>query len=145
MSLLQSGWMEALLAGVAWRSQSSGGAELVFAENLRLSAGLAELQGALRPLSRRFQLLRLSAEEALMLKAVALGNAGTPTCCSLRPTRKQFELSPIGCSCLHLSHDRCLLHRVLVGLSSCLGRWVGPVHGGGEAARWLQAIATVTC
>lgn len=80
--------------------QSSGGAELVFAENLRLSAsqcgqvGLAELQGALRLLSRRFQLLQLSAEEAVMLKAVALGNAGTPTRCSLCPTRKQSELSP---------------------------------------------------
>lgn len=71
----------------------------MFAENLRLSAsqcgqvGLAELQGALRLLSRRFQLLQLSAEEAVMLKAVALGNAGTPTRCSLCPTRKQSELS----------------------------------------------------
>lgn len=72
----------------------------MFAENLRLSAsqcgqvGLAELQGALRLLSRRFQLLQPSAEEAVMLKAVALGNAGTPTRCSLCPTRKQSELSP---------------------------------------------------
>lgn len=141
--------MEALLVAVAWRSQRSGGAELVFAENLRLSAsqcgaaGLAELQGALRLLSLRFQLLQLSAEEAVMLKAVALGNAGTPTRCSLRPTRKQSELSP-DWLVLCLSHDRCLLHRVLVWLSSCLGRWVGLVCRGG-AGRWLQAVAMVTC
>lgn len=85
MALLQSGWMEALLVGVAWRSQSTGGEELVFAENLRLSeaqcraVGLADLYEALRLLSLRYQLMQLSGEEAVMLKAVALANAGTPT------------------------------------------------------------------
>lgn len=83
MSLLQSGWMEALLVGVAWRSQGSGGEELVFAENLRLTeaqcgaAGLADLYEALRLLSLRYQLMQLSGEEAVLLKALALANAGT--------------------------------------------------------------------
>lgn len=76
--------MEALLVGVAWRSQSSGGEELVFAENLRLTeaqcgaVGLARLYEALRLLSLRYQLMQLSGEEAVLLKAVALANAGTP-------------------------------------------------------------------
>ncbi|KAF3848201.1 hypothetical protein F7725_021229 [Dissostichus mawsoni] len=84
MLLLQSGWMEALLVGVAWRSQ---GEELVFAENLRLdeaqcrAAGLADLYEALRHLSTKYQAMNLSPEEAVMLKAMALANtaaAGRP-------------------------------------------------------------------
>lgn len=83
MSLLQSGWMEALLVGVARRSQRTGGEELVFAENLQLTeaqcraAGLADLYEALRLLSLRYQLMQLSGEEAVMLKAIALANSGT--------------------------------------------------------------------
>ncbi|KAI4790973.1 hypothetical protein KUCAC02_034283 [Chaenocephalus aceratus] len=84
MLLLQSGWMEALLVGVAWRSQ---GEELVFAENLRLdeaqcrAAGLADLYEALRHLSAKYQAMNMSPEEAVMLKAMALANtaaAGRP-------------------------------------------------------------------
>ncbi|KAI9532796.1 hypothetical protein NQZ68_028495, partial [Dissostichus eleginoides] len=77
MLLLQSGWMEALLVGVAWRSQ---GEELVFAENLRLdeaqcrAAGLSDLYEALRHLSTKYQAMNLSPEEAVMLKAMALAN-----------------------------------------------------------------------
>lgn len=83
MSLLQSGWMEALLVGVAWRSQATLGEELAFAENLRLNeaqcraAGLAELYTALRHLTAKYGALSLSAEEAVALKAVALANSGT--------------------------------------------------------------------
>lgn len=83
MSLLQSGWMEALLVGVAWRSQGVAGEELVFAGNLRLdegqcrAAGLADLYEALRHLTARYQAMNLSAEEAVTLKAMALANSGT--------------------------------------------------------------------
>lgn len=83
MSLLQSGWMEALLVGVAWRSQATSGEELAFAENLRLDeaqcrdAGLAELYVALRHLTAKYGAMGLSAEEAVALKAVALANSGT--------------------------------------------------------------------
>lgn len=83
MSLLQSGWMEALLVGVAWRTQGASGEELVFAGNLRLdkaqcrAAGLADLYEALRHLTAKYQAMNLSAEEAAVLKAVALANSGT--------------------------------------------------------------------
>uniref|UniRef100_A0A3Q3GDM6 Estrogen-related receptor gamma-like n=1 Tax=Labrus bergylta TaxID=56723 RepID=A0A3Q3GDM6_9LABR len=85
MSLLQSGWMEALLVGVACRSQCSAGEELVFAGNLRLDeaqcrdAGLAELYEALRHLTAKYQGMHLSPEEAVTLKAMALANSGTNT------------------------------------------------------------------
>ncbi|KAF1393380.1 hypothetical protein PFLUV_G00015030 [Perca fluviatilis] len=81
MSLLQSGWMEALLVGVAWRSQGSAGEELVFADNLRLdaaqcrAAGLAELYEALRHLAAKYQAMELSPEEVVTLKAMALANS----------------------------------------------------------------------
>ncbi|XP_030299641.1 estrogen-related receptor gamma [Sparus aurata] len=81
MSLLQSGWMEALLVGVAWRSQGAAGEELVFAGNLRLNegqcraAGLADLYEALRHLTAKYQVMNLSAEEAVTLKAMALANS----------------------------------------------------------------------
>ncbi|XP_061576068.1 steroid hormone receptor ERR1 [Cololabis saira] len=82
MSLLQSGWMEALLVGVAWRSQGAAAAtELVFAGNLRLgeaqcrAAGLADLYEALRHLILRYQAMRLSPEEAAALKAMAIANS----------------------------------------------------------------------
>ncbi|XP_054649458.1 estrogen-related receptor gamma [Dunckerocampus dactyliophorus] len=81
MSLLQSGWMEALLVGVAWRSQGAAGEELVFAKNLRLDesqcrlAGLSELYDALRHLTSRYRLMELSTEEVVTLKAMALANA----------------------------------------------------------------------
>ncbi|XP_019132936.2 estrogen-related receptor gamma isoform X2 [Larimichthys crocea] len=81
MSLLQSGWMEALLVGVAWRTQGASGEELVFAGNLRLdkaqcrAAGLADLYEALRHLTAKYQAMNLSAEEAAVLKAVALANS----------------------------------------------------------------------
>ncbi|KAM4566183.1 estrogen-related receptor gamma [Odontesthes bonariensis] len=80
MSLLQSGWMEALLVGVAWRSQGAAG-ELVFAGNLRLdeaqcrAAGLADLYEALRHLTARYQAMKLSPEEVVTLKAMALANS----------------------------------------------------------------------
>lgn len=83
MALLQSGWMEALLVGVAWRSQEAKGRELVFARNLRLdeaqcrAAGLADLHDALRHLTDKYRAVHLSAEEAVTLKAVALANSGT--------------------------------------------------------------------
>ncbi|XP_029283632.1 estrogen-related receptor gamma [Cottoperca gobio] len=81
MSLLQSGWMEALLVGVAWRSQGAAGEELVFAGNLRLdeaqcrAAGLADLYEALRHLTAKYKAMNLSPEEAVTLKAVALANS----------------------------------------------------------------------
>uniref|UniRef100_A0A3P9LJS0 Estrogen-related receptor delta n=1 Tax=Oryzias latipes TaxID=8090 RepID=A0A3P9LJS0_ORYLA len=81
MSLLQSGWMEALLVGVAWRSQGASREELVFASNLQLdeaecrAAGLADLYEALRHLTARYESMKLSAEEAAALKAVALANS----------------------------------------------------------------------
>ncbi|XP_069390002.1 estrogen-related receptor gamma [Paralichthys olivaceus] len=81
MSLLQNGWMEALLVGVAWRSQGAPGEELVFAGNLRLdegqcrSLGLAELYEALRHLTVKYQLMSLSPEEVVTLKAMALANS----------------------------------------------------------------------
>ncbi|XP_042269925.1 estrogen-related receptor gamma isoform X2 [Thunnus maccoyii] len=81
MSLLQSGWMEALLVGVAWRSQASAGEELVFARNLQLdeaqcrAAGLADLYEALRHLTSRYQAMNLSPEEVVTLKAMALANS----------------------------------------------------------------------
>ncbi|XP_078140302.1 estrogen-related receptor gamma [Centroberyx gerrardi] len=80
MSLLQSGWMEALLVGVAWRSQCAG-EELVFAGNLRLdeaqcrAAGLADLYVALRHLTCKYQSMNLSQEEVVTLKAMALANS----------------------------------------------------------------------
>uniref|UniRef100_A0A3B4X9Q8 Steroid hormone receptor ERR2-like n=1 Tax=Seriola lalandi dorsalis TaxID=1841481 RepID=A0A3B4X9Q8_SERLL len=83
MSLLQSGWMEALLVGVAWRSQGVAGEELVFAGNLRLdegqcrAAGLADLYEALRHLTAKYQVMNLSPEEVVTLKAMALANSGT--------------------------------------------------------------------
>uniref|UniRef100_A0A668A0Q1 Estrogen-related receptor delta n=1 Tax=Myripristis murdjan TaxID=586833 RepID=A0A668A0Q1_9TELE len=81
MSLLQSGWMEALLVGVAWRSQRTGD-ELVFAGNLRLdeaqcrAVGLADLYVALRHLTCKYQSMNLSQEEVVTLKAMALANSG---------------------------------------------------------------------
>ncbi|KAI3353818.1 hypothetical protein L3Q82_004855 [Scortum barcoo] len=82
MSLLQSGWMEALLVGVAWRSQAAAGEELVFAGNLRLdegqcrAAGLADLYEALRHLTHaKYQAMNLSPEEVVTLKAMALANS----------------------------------------------------------------------
>uniref|UniRef100_A0A672YAW1 NR LBD domain-containing protein n=2 Tax=Sphaeramia orbicularis TaxID=375764 RepID=A0A672YAW1_9TELE len=80
MSLLQSGWMEALLVGVAWRSQMSGD-DLVFAGNLRLdegrcrATGLADMYEAVRHLTSRYRAMNLSPEEAVTLKAVALANS----------------------------------------------------------------------
>uniref|UniRef100_A0A668A5R5 Estrogen-related receptor delta n=1 Tax=Myripristis murdjan TaxID=586833 RepID=A0A668A5R5_9TELE len=80
MSLLQSGWMEALLVGVAWRSQRTGD-ELVFAGNLRLdeaqcrAVGLADLYVALRHLTCKYQSMNLSQEEVVTLKAMALANS----------------------------------------------------------------------
>lgn len=85
MSLLQSGWMEALLVGVAWRSQGAAGQELVFAGNLRLdegqcrAAGLGDLYEALRHLTAKYQAMNLSPEEVVALKAMALANSGTHT------------------------------------------------------------------
>ncbi|KAM4627691.1 estrogen-related receptor gamma [Polymixia lowei] len=80
MSLLQSGWMEALLVGVASRSQGAG-EELVFAGNLRLdegqcrATGLADLYVALRHLTSKYQSMNLSQEEVVTLKAMALANS----------------------------------------------------------------------
>uniref|UniRef100_A0A3B4FMT8 Estrogen-related receptor gamma-like n=1 Tax=Pundamilia nyererei TaxID=303518 RepID=A0A3B4FMT8_9CICH len=82
MSLLQSGWMEALLVGVAWRSQGAGGDELVFAGNLCLdeaqcrATGLADLYEALRHLIAKYRAMKLSPEEVVTLKAMALANSG---------------------------------------------------------------------
>ncbi|XP_075906030.1 steroid hormone receptor ERR2 [Nelusetta ayraudi] len=99
MSLLQSGWMEALLVGVAWRSQATSGEELAFAENLRLDeaqcrdAGLAELYVALRHLTAKYGAMGLSAEEAVALKAVALANSDAdPLDCPDSVHRFQDEL-----------------------------------------------------
>ncbi|XP_032401296.1 steroid hormone receptor ERR2 [Xiphophorus hellerii] len=83
MSLLQSGWMEALLVGVAWRSQGRPGEELVFAGNLRLdeaqcrAAGLAAIYQEVRHLAARYRAMKMSAEEAVMMKAMALANSDT--------------------------------------------------------------------
>uniref|UniRef100_A0A3Q1FLD5 Uncharacterized protein n=1 Tax=Acanthochromis polyacanthus TaxID=80966 RepID=A0A3Q1FLD5_9TELE len=85
MSLLQSGWMEALLVGVAWRSQGAPGEELVFAGNLRLdeaqcrATGLADLYEALRHLTAKYEAMKLSPEEVVTLKAMALANSGMLT------------------------------------------------------------------
>uniref|UniRef100_A0A3B3UGP2 Estrogen-related receptor gamma-like n=1 Tax=Poecilia latipinna TaxID=48699 RepID=A0A3B3UGP2_9TELE len=84
MSLLQSGWMEALLVGVAWRSQGRAGEELVFAGNLRLdeaqcrAAGLAGVYQEVRHLAARYRAMKMSPEEAVMLKAMALTNSDSP-------------------------------------------------------------------
>ncbi|XP_067363400.1 estrogen-related receptor gamma isoform X2 [Channa argus] len=81
MSLLQSGWMEALLVSVAWRSQGAAAQEVVFAGNLRLdegqcrAAGLTDLYEALRHLTAKYQAMNLSPEEAVALKAMALANS----------------------------------------------------------------------
>uniref|UniRef100_A0A7N8XX38 Estrogen-related receptor delta n=1 Tax=Mastacembelus armatus TaxID=205130 RepID=A0A7N8XX38_9TELE len=81
MSLLQSGWMEALLVGVAWRSQGAAREELVFARNLRLdegqcqAAGLADLYEVLRHLTAKYEVMKLSPEEVVTLKAMALANS----------------------------------------------------------------------
>ncbi|XP_013889137.1 estrogen-related receptor gamma [Austrofundulus limnaeus] len=81
MSLLQNGWMEALLVGVAWRSQGSVGEELIFADNMCLdeaqcrSAGLGGVYEAVRHLSLRYRSMKLSREEAVALKAMALANS----------------------------------------------------------------------
>lgn len=75
--------MEALLVGVAWRSQGAAAEELVFAGNLRLdeaqcrAAGLADLYEALRHLTAKYQAMNLSPEEVVTLKAMALANSGT--------------------------------------------------------------------
>lgn len=80
MALLQSGWMEALVISVAARSMGSP-EELVFAENLRLdraqcrAAGLMDLHTALRHLLAKYQQMRLSPEEMVTLKAIALANS----------------------------------------------------------------------
>uniref|UniRef100_A0A3Q2WYI2 NR LBD domain-containing protein n=1 Tax=Haplochromis burtoni TaxID=8153 RepID=A0A3Q2WYI2_HAPBU len=87
MSLLQSGWMEALLVGVAWRSQGAGGDELVFAGNLCLdeaqcrATGLADLYEALRHLIAKYRAMKLSPEEVVTLKAMALANSADPVDC----------------------------------------------------------------
>lgn len=79
--------MEVLLVDVAWRSQGAVGEELVFAENLRLddaqcrAAGLADLYEALRHLTAKYQAMKLSGEEAVTLKAMALANSGTNNRC----------------------------------------------------------------
>lgn len=84
--------MEALLVGVAWRSQGSAREELIFADNMRLdegqcrSAGLGDVYEAVRQLSLRYRSMKLSPEEAVALKAMALANSGTntpTTCCDL--------------------------------------------------------------
>ncbi|XP_029373467.1 estrogen-related receptor gamma, partial [Echeneis naucrates] len=81
MSLLQSGWMEALLVGVAWRSQSVEGEELMFARNLLLNetqcrtVGLSDLYEALRHLTAKYQAMNLGPEEVVVLKAMALANS----------------------------------------------------------------------
>ncbi|TSR87312.1 Estrogen-related receptor gamma [Bagarius yarrelli] len=80
MALLQSGWMEALLLCVVWRSLASS-QELQFAENLRLNelqcknAGLLELYTPLRLLIDKYQQLNISREEAVTLRAIALANS----------------------------------------------------------------------
>ena len=74
MALLQSGWMEALVLAVVWRSLSNNGSggdgeEIVFAANLRLGAeqcrraGLADLYSALRHLTTKYQQMNLTQEE----------------------------------------------------------------------------------
>lgn len=81
MALLQSGWMEALLLCVVWRSLASS-QELQFAENLHLNepqcknAGLLELYTPLRLLIDKYQQLNISHEEAVTLRAMALANSG---------------------------------------------------------------------
>ncbi|KAM7398793.1 hypothetical protein PAMP_018103 [Pampus punctatissimus] len=99
MSLLQSGWMEALLVGVAWRSQAAAGEELVFARNLRLdegqcrATGLADLYEALHHLTCRYQAMDLSPEEVVALKAMALANSDAdPVDCPDSVTRFQDGL-----------------------------------------------------
>ncbi|KAI5629734.1 estrogen-related receptor gamma [Silurus asotus] len=80
MALLQSGWMEALLLCVVWRSLAST-QELQFAENLCLNepqcrnAGLLELYTPLRLLIDKYQQLNISHEEAVTLRAMALANS----------------------------------------------------------------------
>ncbi|XP_037533831.1 steroid hormone receptor ERR2 [Nematolebias whitei] len=81
MSLLQSGWMEALLVGVALRSQGTAGEELMFAWNLPLgeaqcrAAGLADVYEAVRHLTLRYRAMKLSPEEVVTLKAMVLANS----------------------------------------------------------------------
>uniref|UniRef100_A0A3Q2ZCQ0 Estrogen-related receptor delta n=1 Tax=Kryptolebias marmoratus TaxID=37003 RepID=A0A3Q2ZCQ0_KRYMA len=85
MSLLQSGWMEALLVDVAWRSQATG-EELMFAGNLPLdeaqcrAAGLADVYEAVRHLTVRYRAMKLSPDEVVTLKAMALANSDPVDC-----------------------------------------------------------------
>ncbi|KAI4798445.1 hypothetical protein KUCAC02_022052 [Chaenocephalus aceratus] len=68
MLLLQSGWMEALLVGVAWRSQGEGACvrrEPAMDEAQCRAAGLADLYEALRHLSAKYQAMNMSHEEAV--------------------------------------------------------------------------------
>ncbi|XP_029026838.1 estrogen-related receptor gamma isoform X2 [Betta splendens] len=99
MSLLQSGWMEALLVGVAWRSQGAPGQELVFAGSLRLNegqcqdAGLGDLYDALHHLTAKYQAMKLSREEVVVMKAMALANSDAdPVDCPDSVQRFQDEL-----------------------------------------------------
>ncbi|TRY83105.1 hypothetical protein DNTS_003573 [Danionella cerebrum] len=80
MALLQSGWMEALLLLVVWRSRGLD-EDLEFAENLRLSEvqsrslGLEELHTPLRRLTHTLREMNINLEELLLLKALALANS----------------------------------------------------------------------
>ena len=82
MALLQSGWMEALLLCVVWRSQGCP-QELQFADNLRLNeaqaraAGLLDLYTPLIHLTTKYHQRNLSQEAAVTLKALALAYSST--------------------------------------------------------------------
>ncbi|MBN3287716.1 ERR3 protein, partial [Polyodon spathula] len=80
IALLQSGWMEILVLAVASRSLAFT-EELVFAGNFLLdrgqcrSAGLLDLYSALQQLIGKYQMMGLSPEELVTLKAMALANS----------------------------------------------------------------------
>ncbi|XP_007909977.2 estrogen-related receptor gamma-like, partial [Callorhinchus milii] len=80
MSLLQAGWMELLLLGVAYRSLPYE-EELVYAEDYILDVerarvtGLLELHVSIRQLVQRYRGLQLEREEFITLKALALANS----------------------------------------------------------------------
>uniref|UniRef100_A0A3Q2ZFM8 Uncharacterized protein n=1 Tax=Kryptolebias marmoratus TaxID=37003 RepID=A0A3Q2ZFM8_KRYMA len=113
MSLLQSGWMEALLVDVAWRSQATG-EELMFAGNLPLdeaqcrAAGLADVYEAVRHLTVRYRAMKLSPDEVVTLKAMALANSGTNTRINFFPKAATNKLN-IQCPDFYFLKNSCFL------------------------------------
>nr|CAB3243764.1 ERR estrogen-related receptor [Phallusia mammillata] len=83
MALLQSAWMEILVLGIVHRSLPYDG-DIVFAEDFVVDAELSaeiemtELYHLIGQLQRRLRGVRLTKEEFVLLKAIALVNSDSP-------------------------------------------------------------------